>query len=178
MNRAETHALLTAIAAVDNRKVADETVLTWHRILADLDYTDAQAAVETHFAETTEYLMPVHIRRGAHRAARARQDALYAAGWPCRRCGVDNRADAGACRQCGADPHPAIGARDRSAEVAELLREIRDRLPPMPAMSPLRRPEVARWDADRTRHHRADAGPNPLYEPTTTRVVDTNPEDR
>jgi hypothetical protein len=166
VNLADTSNLLTFIARCDNRRVDDATAIAWQSILADLDLDDCLAAAREHFATSDAYLMPVHIRRGAHKAAQSRREALYATGWRCPRCDVDNRADTEVCRQCGADPHQAIETgRDRSADVAELLREIRDRLPAVPTVSPLRRPEVARWDAARGRH-RADIGPNPEYDPT------------
>jgi len=39
----------------------------WNTTIGDLDYADALAAVNMHFRESTDYLMPAHIRAGARR---------------------------------------------------------------------------------------------------------------
>jgi len=67
VNLSETSALLALIASVDNRRVEDATVLAWCDILGDLPYSDCQRAVRQHFAGSTDYLMPAHIREAAIR---------------------------------------------------------------------------------------------------------------
>jgi hypothetical protein len=63
MNRSETALLLGAIAGRDRRIVGDADVLAWHEDVGDLGFEEARAAVSRHFRESTEYLMPAHIRR-------------------------------------------------------------------------------------------------------------------
>ena len=89
MNKMEIARLLTAIAALDNRKVLEETVEAWYAVLHSYPYQDAAEAVRQHFEDSTEYLMPAHIRRGILRAREERNrssdttpeewKALYAA---------------------------------------------------------------------------------------------------
>jgi hypothetical protein len=63
MNRSETALLLGSIAARDQRTVGETDVLAWHEDLGDLPFDDARSAVSRHFRETTERIMPAHIRR-------------------------------------------------------------------------------------------------------------------
>jgi hypothetical protein len=63
MNRSEISLLLGAIAARDQRTIGETDVLAWHEDLGDLDYADARQAVTRHFRESTERIMPAHIRR-------------------------------------------------------------------------------------------------------------------
>lgn len=55
--------LLTTAAAYDRRKVGQTDVLAWHAAVKDLDYLDAQDAVIGHYTETTDWLMPAHVRK-------------------------------------------------------------------------------------------------------------------
>lgn len=63
MNRSETALLLGAIAARDQRTVGETDVLAWHEDLSDLPFDDARAAVSRHFRDSTDRIMPAHIRR-------------------------------------------------------------------------------------------------------------------
>jgi hypothetical protein len=63
MNRSEIALLLGSIAARDQRTVGETDVLAWHEDLADLDFADARAAVSRHFRDSTDRIMPAHIRR-------------------------------------------------------------------------------------------------------------------
>lgn len=63
MTPEETAKLLAACATVDRRKVSALEVLAWHRILGDLRYADCEEALFAHFAESAEWVMPVHIRQ-------------------------------------------------------------------------------------------------------------------
>lgn len=67
MNKMEIARLLTAIAALDNRKVLEETVEAWYAVLHSYPYGDAAEAVRQHFEDSTEYLMPAHVRAGVKR---------------------------------------------------------------------------------------------------------------
>lgn len=72
MNKMEIARLLTAIAALDNRKVLEETVEAWYAVLHSYPYSDAAEAVRQHFEDSTEYLMPAHIKQGIKRTREAR----------------------------------------------------------------------------------------------------------
>lgn len=63
MNRSHIALLLTAIAGRDQRTIGDADVLAWHQDLGDLGYDDALAAVTRHFRDSTDRIMPAHIRR-------------------------------------------------------------------------------------------------------------------
>jgi hypothetical protein len=63
MTRSEIALLLGYIAARDRRTVGETDVLAWHEDLGDLDAPDTREAVRRHFRESTDYLMPAHIRR-------------------------------------------------------------------------------------------------------------------
>lgn len=63
MNIEETAAVLAKAAAFDNRNVGEANVLAWHEALGDLRMADCLAAVTQHARSSTEYLMPIHIRR-------------------------------------------------------------------------------------------------------------------
>lgn len=79
MNYAETAQLLTAVAACDNRRIDDATVAMWHDVLGDLPLADALEAIRRHFAKSTEWLMPAHIRAGVgliREARRPRSEVL------------------------------------------------------------------------------------------------------
>ena len=76
MNKLEVAKLLTAAAAIDNRKFQDETVEAWHVVLEGYGYADCAAAVRQHFETSDEYLMPVHVARGAMRVRAMRERAL------------------------------------------------------------------------------------------------------
>lgn len=64
MNLQEVDRLLTIIKNVDNRRIDDATVIVWREILGDLPFEDCVMAATKHFAESTDYLLPAHIRQG------------------------------------------------------------------------------------------------------------------
>jgi len=147
VNLAETHALLTLAATLDNRRFDDAAVVAWQEILADQPFDDCRTAVIRHFASTTDYLLPAHVIRGATELDRER-----------RRQHREARERDGQ-RALEADPT----RRDRSAEVRALIAELRDSLPEGDP-DKLRRAE---WlEADRRRERLAKAEPNPHYDPT------------
>lgn len=73
MNLDEAGRLLAKVAGYDNRTVGDANILAWHEALSDVDYHDALQAVAAHFRDSTDYLMPVHVRRGAEAIDRHRR---------------------------------------------------------------------------------------------------------
>lgn len=72
MTREETAKLLAIVRAIDNRVLDEATAQVWHKLLMDLAFTDAAEAVRRHFSESSEYLMPIHVLRGAQAVASER----------------------------------------------------------------------------------------------------------
>jgi hypothetical protein len=72
MNATEISALLTVCASFDGRKPNPETVPAWTAALGDLDFTAARDAAVAHYQETTDWIMPAHIRGRVRRERRDR----------------------------------------------------------------------------------------------------------
>ncbi len=72
MNAKETARLLALCASYDRRKVGEADVLAWHRIIGDLPFGDCEDAVLGHYAETSEWIMPAHVRTRVKDARRER----------------------------------------------------------------------------------------------------------
>lgn len=80
----EAATLLGLAAARDNRKPSQAMASAWSEDLEDIPFDLARRAVSLHFRESTEYLMPVHVRaivtglkREQHRIEReAREERL------------------------------------------------------------------------------------------------------
>lgn len=148
MNLAETHDLLTFIAVYDNRRFDDAAVHGWHRIVADIDFADAETAVVEHFATSDAYLMPVHIRRLVAELHRARVRQLNEA----------QREKALAIE--AADPTRG----DRSEHIEALVAETRSRL--RPGNADLLRHAAGHWRRVREDRKRQEhAVPNPDFDP-------------
>lgn len=144
MRVAEVYDLLTYVAAVDNRRFGDDTVLAWHGILAELDLDDCREAVRRHFGQSDDYLKPFHVVRGVGEIDRERRRAVRLA----------------------AEAQLAIEAKapgERAAEVEALIEDLRSALPD-PDPVKYRRAETLAWDKARAIAERAE--PNPSYDPT------------
>lgn len=136
MTPAEAAKLLAKAAAFDQRTIGRADALAWAEVLADISFDDALDAVTTHYAESTERLMPAHVRRIAVSRRNARHPSTAIEGPP---------------------PVP-LAQRSANGEI-EQLRAI---LPAIPGI--LRRREWYEHDLARERHLRAV--PNPDYDPT------------
>lgn len=155
MNLAEAAAVLAKAAAFDRRTIGEADILAWHDALADLPLGDCLAAVTEHYRDSTDWLMPAHIRRTANDLDRA------------RRRKVREQLEA-------AELQAAIAAsplHDRRDDVTALIAQLRDRLPDGD-------PDKLRhghkeWRLNRERMDRLErlqaAGPNPFYDPTALR---------
>lgn len=75
MNYAETTQVLAAIQIYDARHVDEATIKAWHRMLHRFTLPDCLAAVEAHFYESTDYLLPAHVIRRV-KSTRSRRLAL------------------------------------------------------------------------------------------------------
>ncbi|MCZ7376525.1 hypothetical protein [Micromonospora sp. WMMC250] len=144
MNATDIANVLAKAAAFDQRTVGQADILAWHEALHDLDAADALAAVTRHYASSEQRLMPVHVRRIASDLARERHRVAR------------EEAERLALEATAAD---AVTVRDRSADVADMLATLRDRLGPSDP-SVLRRAEWVREERLRQR----DAVPNPHYQ--------------
>lgn len=112
MNLEETDRLLTLIQNVDKRRIDDATVLVWHEIVGELSFADCVMSVTTHFRESTDYLMPAHIVRGARELERKRIREER------ERLAIEQAPET--------DPRPLS---DRSAEIREFVAGVRSILP-------------------------------------------------
>jgi hypothetical protein len=75
VNAAEMGKLLGFAASYDNRTVGEAEVIAWLQAIGDLPFDDARAAIAAHYgSESTERLMPGHIRRGVKAMRRDRID--------------------------------------------------------------------------------------------------------
>lgn len=146
MTPGDTARVLAKAAAFDQRTVGQADVAAWHEALSDVDATDALAAVTRHYAANEQRLMPVHVRRIAADLARERH-----------RIAREERER----RAIEAEAAERGTVRDRSAEIADMLATLRDRLGPSDP-TVLRRAEWVR--EERLRKHAQDAGPNPHYQ--------------
>lgn len=62
MNKSEVKLLLADVAAIDNRRVSEETVTAWHSVIGHLSLHVAQKAhVMARQDEKVDYLEPRHI---------------------------------------------------------------------------------------------------------------------
>jgi hypothetical protein len=58
----ETIDLLTTAAAFDRRTVGEADAIAWHAAIGDLSFDDSRAAVVAHYTETSDWVMPAHVR--------------------------------------------------------------------------------------------------------------------
>jgi hypothetical protein len=79
MSPTEITALLAICASADNRKPNPEMVQFWTAALGDLDFHPCRDAVVAHYQDSTDWIMPAHIRgrvRRARAAAISHDEAL------------------------------------------------------------------------------------------------------
>ena len=79
MNARETGKLLGVMALYDYRDIGNPVeVAAWLKAIGDLPYADAEAAVVAYYGESTERIMPGHVRTRvkAMRAARLAKTPL------------------------------------------------------------------------------------------------------
>jgi hypothetical protein len=58
----QTVDLLSLIAARDRRTIGKIDAMAWHEDIGDLSFDDAREAVALHFRQSTDWLMPKHVR--------------------------------------------------------------------------------------------------------------------
>lgn len=67
MTPADAAELLAIAAAFDRRKIGKADAIAWADALSGLEVADCAEAVRAHFRESTDYLMPVHVRQGVRK---------------------------------------------------------------------------------------------------------------
>lgn len=159
MNAEEMGDLLAFAALYDNRKASDPDVVAWLKAIGDLPYADAEAAVAAHYGQSTERIMPGHVRQLVKAMRRDRIErgivpvvAPELAGDPGRfraelRAGIRQLAD-------GMTRHLAIAAPVREGPPPEEFTEARKALgPALPkrGQGPLSLQEQARQQAAESR---------------------------
>ncbi|KAA9133737.1 hypothetical protein [Microbacterium caowuchunii] len=100
MTTEELTVLLARIQVIDNRQVDALTLQAWEPLLAGIAYADAVAAVNAHFRDTTEYLMPAHIVRRVREARRAALPSTMSPARPECAPGEHRRLADGTCLFC------------------------------------------------------------------------------
>lgn len=149
MNLEEVGAVLAKAAAFDNRTIGDANLLAWHEVLGDLDVRDCLAAITRHHSESTEYLMPGHVRRLAEQIRKERRDRERSEQ---RRLALQARAAEGG------------SLRDRSAEIQAFVSQIRGVLPEGDIEALHSRREFWRREHEAYLRQKT-AQPNPAYRP-------------
>lgn len=74
MNPSEAALVLGVAAAFDRRTVGEADALAWSAALPDVTADEARQAVVDHYRDSSDWVMPSHVRRlalAARRAARA-----------------------------------------------------------------------------------------------------------
>lgn len=67
MTPADAAELLSIAAAFDRRKIGHTDALAWAKALEGLNPRDCAQAITDHFKDSTEYLMPAHVRQRVQR---------------------------------------------------------------------------------------------------------------
>jgi hypothetical protein len=62
MNRTEAGVLLAVAAAFDSRTIGEADAMAWASALPDVAFDDARDAVIGHYADTTDRIMPAHVK--------------------------------------------------------------------------------------------------------------------
>ena len=73
----ETIDLLTLAAAYDRRTVGEGDVGAWHAAVGDLAFGDCRSAVIGHYTDSTDWLMPAHVRQRVRVIRDRRLDRAY-----------------------------------------------------------------------------------------------------
>ncbi len=149
MNLEEIGAVLAKAAGFDNRTIGQANLLAWHEVLGDLDVGDCLDAISQHHRESTEYLMPAHVRRIALKLRAERRERERS----------DEQRHALEAYAATAGP-----LTDRSAEIRAFVGQIRDGLPDSDLDTLAPRHE--HWRREHQAFQRQqDAEPNPDFVP-------------
>lgn len=158
MNHAQVATILALAATRDRRTVGETDVRAWHQDIGDLEFADARDAVSAHFRESTEYLMPAHVRRLATEIRRERLRIEREAG---ERLALEQY-------RAGAGP-----LTDRSAEIQAFVGQVRAVLPEGDREALM--PRQVAWEREHRAYQRQqDAEPNPAFDPSMRPIPEWN----
>ena len=77
MDRLETQALLTFVSTLDQRKMSEDVIDSWWRLLASVEPWHARQAVEDHFRNHPDkYLSVGHVVAGAKKVREAEAEKV------------------------------------------------------------------------------------------------------
>jgi hypothetical protein len=79
MSAEEMGRVLAKCASYDRRKVGEAEIIAWLQVLGDLRYDDCLTAVIAHYGETSDWIMPAHIR---NRVKEIRKQRVHDADMP------------------------------------------------------------------------------------------------
>jgi hypothetical protein len=172
VNLSETARLLTAIASFNNRTIGEADVEAWQSVLPDVELADAMEAVKRYYAESTDWMMPAHVRRLVRDIHGEREMAARHTGWAPGQAGVPKDQALPEVTTVGRLALEAL-----SSEVADLIAQVRTMLPEgsREALMPRR---VA-WEREHKAYVRVrDSEPNPHYKPNAARTAEVcrNPD--
>jgi len=155
VNITETSQALALAQAFDNRTVGEINVRAWHAVLGDLDAADVMEAIRRHYDQSTEWLMPAHVRRlveaiGQERAKAGRR-------WAAGQAGV-------APEDAMPELPPGEATIGISPDVQRLLDELRQKLTDGDRAKLF--PRQMYWEREQQAFVRVrDGEPNPMYKP-------------
>jgi hypothetical protein len=151
MNLQETAMVLAKCQAFDRRTVGIADVNAWWEVLHDVDVTDALGAVTRYYRDCREWIMPSDVRAIACDIERERHRAQRET------------------RQAELQQAPVnVSTVDRKREITNWARSFLRKGDP----AQLRRAEVLAWERATQRDNRADAAPNPHYDPAAAQPSD------
>jgi len=75
VNAEQAGQVLAKCASYDRRKTGDADTIAWLQVLGDLPYDDCIAAVVAHYTDSTDWIMPAHVRRRVRDIRDARLEA-------------------------------------------------------------------------------------------------------
>lgn len=171
MNLKETNTTLALVQAFDRRTVGEVDVRAWQSVLGDLEVADVMEAVRRHYADSSDWMMPAHVRRGVAEIV-AERNRPEASPWAPGQHGV-LREDA---MPIGLRPSAAEAGReierlalsDLPAEVAALVARVRADLPE--GSREALKPRTVAWEREHAAFRRSQDGePNPHYRPRPDR---------
>lgn len=76
MTPTEAAALLAVCAAYDNRKPDPDTAQAWALALDGIRFHDARDVIVDHYKQSTDWIMPAHVRRGVKKLRGKRLEAM------------------------------------------------------------------------------------------------------
>lgn len=146
--------LLASAAIYDNRTVGDADILAWMRAIGDLPYADADAAVADHYSETTDRLMPAHVRTRVRSARRERLERTVAPAPDSELADQPGRYKAALARIIdsianGFSVRPAIAGPVREGPPPEAFTAAREAMPKPPTKQELAAQQAAESRAER-----------------------------